>query len=79
MANMDIKQEAKRAEVKLWEVAEGIGISDSAFSRKLRWELTEIEKETIRKIITELKARVRNINGEDKHNEICFRSTTNRS
>lgn len=54
MANADIKLEAKRAKVKLWEVAERIGMSDSGFSRKLRWELTETEKERIRKIISEL-------------------------
>ncbi len=70
MANVDIKQEAKRAEVKLWEVAEWIGMSDSGFSRKLRWELTEAEKVRIRKIISELKTKVLNINGEDNHSEI---------
>jgi len=54
VANADIKQEAKQAEVKLWEIAERIGISDSALSRKLRWELIGAEKEKIRGIISEL-------------------------
>jgi hypothetical protein len=54
MANGDIKLEAKRAKVNLWEVAEKLELSDSSFSRKLRWELTEAEKEEIRKIISEL-------------------------
>ncbi len=39
MKNLEIRNEAKAHGVKLWEVAEVLGITDSAFSRKLRREL----------------------------------------
>ena len=40
MNNQKIRQEAARRKVKLWEIAEALGISDSALSRKLRHELS---------------------------------------
>lgn len=39
MENLAIRNEAKEQNVRLWMVAEAIGISDSAFSRMLRREL----------------------------------------
>lgn len=41
MANQDVRVAAKAAGVKLWQIAEELGIADSAFSRKLRHELPE--------------------------------------
>ena len=38
-ANMDIRQAARQQGLRLWQVAEAMGIDDSAFSRKLRREL----------------------------------------
>ncbi len=55
MQNMDIRQEAKSAGVKLWQIAEGLGINDGNFSRRLRRELPEQEKARIRTIIKGLK------------------------
>ena len=55
MQNMDIRQEAKSAGVKLWQIAEGLGINDGNFSRRLRKELPEQEKARIRTIINGLK------------------------
>lgn len=55
MQNMDIRQEAKSAGVKLWQIAEGLGINDGNFSRRLRRELPDQEKARIRTIIKGLK------------------------
>ena len=37
--NEDIKAYAKIHKVKLWQVADALGITDTQFSRKLRYEL----------------------------------------
>lgn len=57
MCNLDIRLEAAGMGVKLWQIADRLGIADSYFSRKLRKELSESEKEKVRAIIAELKAR----------------------
>ena len=55
-ANKEIKTRAKEKGVFLWEVADKIGIIDTSFSRKLRHELPDSEKQEIYKIIDELAA-----------------------
>lgn len=55
ITNNDIKQQAKISGVCLWQVAQGLGITDSTFSRKLRIELPEKEKERIFNIIEEIR------------------------
>ena len=55
MKNVDIKTEAMNAGVKLWRIAERLGMTDGNFSRKLRQELSSEEKAKIRAIIAELK------------------------
>lgn len=55
MKNQDIRNEAKKAKVNLWEVADALGITDFTLSRKLRYELPDEEKAEIFKIIAELK------------------------
>lgn len=55
MNNLRIRQAAARARVKHWEIAEGLGISDSALSRKLRKELPEEEQTRILGIIERIK------------------------
>lgn len=45
MANDLIRGEAKAARVKLWQIAEQLGINDGNFSRMLRRELPS-EKQT---------------------------------
>ena len=57
MKNLDIRQEAKEAKVRLWQIAERIGVNDGNFSRKLRKELSVEEKNKIRAIISELSAK----------------------
>lgn len=54
MNNLDVRQEISAAGLKLWEVADALGICDSAFSRKLRHELSDDEKQQIRMIIARL-------------------------
>ena len=53
-ANMDIRNAAKKAGVLLWEVAAACGVNDGNFSRKLRQELPQEEKEKILSIIDQL-------------------------
>lgn len=53
-ANQEIRETAKRNGVKLWQIADKLGINDGNFSRKLRFELNEDEKNRILSIITEL-------------------------
>lgn len=54
--NKDIRSAAKAAGVLHWEIAEKLGIQDSAFSRKLRRELPAEEREKILGIINEMAA-----------------------
>lgn len=54
--NKEIRTAAKATGVLHWEIAEKLGIQDSAFSRKLRRELPDQEKQEILKIINDLAA-----------------------
>lgn len=54
MNNKEIRAAVKQHKVKMWEIAEVLGIQDSAFSRKLRHELPDAEKERILSIISQL-------------------------
>lgn len=54
MNNAEIRISAKNSKVRLWQVAEALGIQDSALSRKMRYELQQGEKEKILAIIEEL-------------------------
>lgn len=58
MANQDIRRAAAGAGVKLWRIAEALGIADCNFSRKLRQELSTDEKERIFSIIERLSKEV---------------------
>ena len=52
--NMKIRNHAKEKGVKLWQVAEAIGLYDGNFSRKLRHELPEDEQLHILEIIDKI-------------------------
>ena len=54
MNNIDVRQAAKDAKVKLYEIAREYGVNDGNFSRKLRWELPDTEKQRIYEIINQL-------------------------
>lgn len=52
--NIDIRQAAKAANIKLWEIADECGYSDVAFSKKMRHELSIDEKKNIFTVIQRL-------------------------
>lgn len=54
MCNKDVRNAAGGAGVRLWQVAEALGMNESAFSRKLRKELTIEEKERVLAAIEKL-------------------------
>lgn len=58
MRNSDIRQEIKSAGLRLWQIAEALGLQDSNSSRRLRHELSEAEKAKIREIIADLSKEV---------------------
>ena len=58
MMNQDIRQAAARSGVRLWKIAEALGIADCNFSRKLRKELPQEEKNKIFSIIERLSQEV---------------------
>jgi predicted XRE-type DNA-binding protein len=55
--NSDLREVVKKANLKLWQVAEVYGLSDANFSRKLRKEFTESEKKKVLEIVDYLKSR----------------------
>ena len=54
MANKEIRRAAAMSGLRLWQVAEAIGMNDSAFSRKLRRELSPKDKERVLAAIEKL-------------------------
>ena len=54
MANREIKLRAAGHGVRMWQVAEALGMLDCSLSRKLRHELADEEKQRIMGIIDEL-------------------------
>lgn len=59
--NTDIRNYAASKGVKMWQIAKALGINDGTFSRKLRYELPQEEKEKILTIVVKIS------NGEDVH------------
>lgn len=55
MKNQDIRNEVKLAGLKLWQIADELGIAEATFSKKLRHELSDEKKAEIRSIIEKLK------------------------
>ena len=56
MRNDEIKQRAREKGVKLWQLAERLGITDSTFSRRLRRDFSEEESARVCMLIDELAA-----------------------
>ena len=54
MKNQDIRRTAAGAGIKLWQIADALGIADCSLSRKLRKELPDDEKKEIFSIIDRL-------------------------
>ena len=51
MENMEIRVEMTKRGMKQWQLAALLGLSESVFSRKLRKELPQEEKDRILKVI----------------------------
>ncbi len=60
MNNKDIRNAAGGYGIRLWQVAEAIGMNESAFSRKLRRELPPEERGKILEAIEKLARRCPN-------------------
>lgn len=54
MMNLKIRDKARIENVPLWEIANALGIADTTFSKKLRFELSEDETQKILTIIDKL-------------------------
>lgn len=57
LANSELRENARRANVPLWRLAAEIGISEPTMTRKLRRELPDAEREKLLRIIDELALR----------------------
>lgn len=55
MPNKEIRLAIGARGFKHWQVADALGISESAFSRKLRKELPDDEKQTILAVIVAMR------------------------
>ena len=54
MKNKEIRRAAAGNGIRLWQLAEALGITDSSLSRKLRRELPDEEKKKILSVIAKL-------------------------
>lgn len=57
--NVDVRRTAAGNGVRLWQIADALGISDCSLSRKLRKELSAEEKATVFAIIRNLSQEVK--------------------
>lgn len=57
-ANHKIREAAKQANVKHWEIAARLGVSEQTFVRWMRSQMSSEKEETILKTIDELKKEV---------------------
>ncbi len=53
--NVEVRAKAKDKKIRLWQVADELGLSDSDLSRKLRYELDDETKAKVLAIIERLK------------------------
>lgn len=53
-ANVDIRQKAHEKGVSIWELADGLGLAETTFYRRLRHELSEAEKHHIMEVIEKI-------------------------
>lgn len=56
LSNLDVRTIAKENGVRLWEIADKLGISEPTITRKLRRELPADEKKKILAVIDEIAA-----------------------
>lgn len=56
MKNIEIRNAALMNNVKLWELAYRMGMTDSTLSKKMRFEFSEAERERALRLIDEIAA-----------------------
>lgn len=52
--NMDVKEYAKEKKVKLWQVADVLGITDSKLSRILRYPLDDVMRRNVMAVVDKI-------------------------
>ena len=52
--NIEVRKAFLETGVNKWEVAEKLGMTDSSFSRKLRKEMSKLEKDSIINLIYQI-------------------------
>lgn len=52
--NLEIRRKLKETKVMQWQVADKLGVSEMTLVRKLRYELSEAEKQKIFSVIEEI-------------------------
>lgn len=62
MNNLELRTKARRNGVRLWEIADKLGVSEPTITRKLRRELPANEKQRILAIIDEIAAAKKKMN-----------------
>ena len=62
MNNLELRTKARRNGVRLWEIADKLGVSEPTITRKLRRELPTNEKQRILAIIDEIAAAKKKMN-----------------
>ena len=60
LSNSDVRTKARENGVRLWEIADKLGISEPTITRKLRHELPADEKQRILAVIDEITAAKQN-------------------
>ena len=55
MTGQEVRDEIINSGVRLWQVADILGVTDSTFSRKLRHDFSEEEVEQVRTAIEKIK------------------------
>lgn len=55
MANLELRQELLKADIRQWRLAEALGISESQLSKILRHELKDDQKAKVKAAIDRLK------------------------
>lgn len=54
MANEEIRQKAKQSNVTFWMIADEMGMAESTFTRLMRHELSEDQKQSILQMIEKI-------------------------